>query len=193
MPYPRSCPICLVHALPQVQDLTPAQLALFKFVCLAPETGLLLAGDTAQTIERGTNFRFEVIRALVYKEFRGGLVSAPADEGSEVRQGNVGTPRVSAGVGGKRKPPAGEGVTVDMFQLVENYRTHDRIVKLASSLVKALMHFFPDSVDKLKPEMSKIDGKADSLFNAGLPRPFLSPYNALAMHRRRQAPGVHHR
>ena len=48
--------------LTQVQDLTPSQLALFKFLCLDPRTGLILAGDTAQTIARGTNFRFEVIR-----------------------------------------------------------------------------------------------------------------------------------
>ena len=51
-----------VHACTQVQDLTPAQLALFKFVGCNPERGLLLAGDTAQTIAKGTNFRFEVIR-----------------------------------------------------------------------------------------------------------------------------------
>lgn len=46
----------------QVQDLTPAQLMLFKFVGCDPRHGLLLAGDTAQTIAKGTNFRFEVIR-----------------------------------------------------------------------------------------------------------------------------------
>lgn len=45
-----------------MQDLTPSQLALFKFVCMRPKDGLLLCGDTAQTIAKGTSFRFETIR-----------------------------------------------------------------------------------------------------------------------------------
>ena len=53
---------CLNAAATQVQDLTPAQIALFKYTCVRAEEGMLLAGDTAQTIARGTNFRFEVIR-----------------------------------------------------------------------------------------------------------------------------------
>jgi hypothetical protein len=54
------------RACSQVQDLTPSQLAIFKFLCLEPRTGLILAGDTAQTIARGTNFRFEVIRQVLF-------------------------------------------------------------------------------------------------------------------------------
>jgi hypothetical protein len=32
----------------QVQDLTPAQIALLRFLCPSPATGFVLAGDTAQ-------------------------------------------------------------------------------------------------------------------------------------------------
>ena len=47
----------------------------------------------------------------------------------------------------------------DQFQLVENFRTHSGIVNLAHSVVAALTHFFPDSVDKLQPETSRISGE----------------------------------
>ena len=42
----------------EVQDLTPGQLLLFKFVCRNPR-GFVFAGDTAQTIAHGVSFRFE--------------------------------------------------------------------------------------------------------------------------------------
>lgn len=48
-----------------------------------------------------------------------------------------------------------------MFQLVENYRTHIGVVQLAHSIVEALMHFFPASVDKLKPESSNLQGQCE--------------------------------
>jgi len=51
-----------VHTLSvdEVQDLTPAQIMLLKFLCDDAEHGFLLAGDTAQTIAHGVNFRFQV-------------------------------------------------------------------------------------------------------------------------------------
>ncbi len=44
----------------EVQDLTPAQIMLLKFLCDDAEHGFLLAGDTAQTIAHGVNFRLQV-------------------------------------------------------------------------------------------------------------------------------------
>ena len=51
-----------VHTLSvdEVQDLTPAQIMLLKYLCDDAEHGFLLAGDTAQTIAHGMNFRFQV-------------------------------------------------------------------------------------------------------------------------------------
>lgn len=48
----------------QVQDLTPAQLALFAQLGKPAmrEQGFIFAGDTAQTIARGVGFRFQDIR-----------------------------------------------------------------------------------------------------------------------------------
>ncbi|KAJ3689681.1 hypothetical protein LUZ61_018845 [Rhynchospora tenuis] len=53
----------------EVQDLTVNQIALLKHVCKNFKGGFVFAGDTAQTIARGIDFRFEEIRSLFYKEF----------------------------------------------------------------------------------------------------------------------------
>jgi hypothetical protein len=94
--------------------------------------GFVFAGDTAQTIARGTppfilylafnaaigvGFRFEDIRSLFYTEF---LHAAEA-------------------------PP-------DLHHLSQNFRTHSGVCNLASSVIDPIMHFFPESIDKLKKE-----------------------------------------
>ncbi|CAN0880600.1 TPR and ankyrin repeat-containing protein 1 [Linum grandiflorum] len=53
----------------EVQDLTMRQIAIFKHVCKNINEGYVFSGDTAQTIARGIDFRFEDIRALFYNEF----------------------------------------------------------------------------------------------------------------------------
>lgn len=37
-----------------------------RYVCARPADGLLLAGDTAQTIAKGVAFRFEALKDLFY-------------------------------------------------------------------------------------------------------------------------------
>ncbi|PWA46871.1 recBCD enzyme subunit RecB, P-loop containing nucleoside triphosphate hydrolase [Artemisia annua] len=65
----------------EVQDLSMRQISLFKYVCPNVDEGFLFAGDTAQTIARGIDFRFQDIRSLFFNEFLGtqnigkGLVS----------------------------------------------------------------------------------------------------------------------
>ncbi|KAF3433722.1 hypothetical protein FNV43_RR24825 [Rhamnella rubrinervis] len=53
----------------EVQDLTMSQLALFKHNCSNVEEGFVFSGDTAQTIARGIDFRFQDIRNLFYEKF----------------------------------------------------------------------------------------------------------------------------
>uniref|UniRef100_A0A453QZH0 Uncharacterized protein n=1 Tax=Aegilops tauschii subsp. strangulata TaxID=200361 RepID=A0A453QZH0_AEGTS len=53
----------------EVQDLTMTQIALLKYVCRNFEEGFHFAGDTAQTIASGVDFRFEDIRSLFYTTF----------------------------------------------------------------------------------------------------------------------------
>ncbi|KAK3421350.1 hypothetical protein EUGRSUZ_G02002 [Eucalyptus grandis] len=52
----------------EVQDLTMGQISLFKYICRNVSEGFVFSGDTAQTIARGIDFRFEDIRSLFYKD-----------------------------------------------------------------------------------------------------------------------------
>ncbi|KAL6607966.1 hypothetical protein ACP70R_041029 [Stipagrostis hirtigluma subsp. patula] len=78
----------------EVQDLAMNQIALLKYVCSNYEEGFIFAGDAAQTIARGIDFRFEDIRSFFYIEFH-----------SNAKHGKM--LHVS-----------------DMFQLSQNFRTH---------------------------------------------------------------------
>ncbi|KAF5198891.1 UvrD-like Helicase, ATP-binding domain, P-loop containing nucleoside triphosphate hydrolase, partial [Thalictrum thalictroides] len=53
----------------EVQDFTLNQLLLFKYVCANVKDGFVFSGDTAQTITKGVDFRFQDIRSLFYTDF----------------------------------------------------------------------------------------------------------------------------
>ncbi|CAB9515456.1 Tetratricopeptide repeat and ankyrin repeat containing 1 [Seminavis robusta] len=59
---------CRVY-VDEVQDYTQAQLALFYTLCR--EKSLFLAGDNAQSVEEGVDFRFEDLRAVAYVLYEG--------------------------------------------------------------------------------------------------------------------------
>lgn len=111
----------------EVQDLTMRQIALFKYVSRNVEEGFVFSGDTAQTIGRAVDFKFEDVRHLFYKEFM-----------------------QDSGRGGK---------TSKIFQLSQNFRTHDSILKLAQSVADLLCHFFPALVNAMGRETSCIRGE----------------------------------
>ncbi|KAI4387373.1 hypothetical protein MLD38_005211 [Melastoma candidum] len=119
----------------EVQDLTMSQLSLFKYICRNVEEGFVFSGDTAQTIARGIDFRFEDIRSLFYKDFL-------------YKSGEMSDTRTEKGQLSKS------------FHLNQNFRTHDGIFKLAQSIVDLLYYYFPLAVDVLSPETSHICGEA---------------------------------
>ncbi|WRX14405.1 hypothetical protein QQP08_006892 [Theobroma cacao] len=126
----------------EVQDLTMRQIALFKHVCKNVSEGFVFCGDTAQTIARGIDFRFEDIRSLFYNEFV--LESkCQADDGKK-----------------------GKGQISKKFQLSQNFRTHDGVLRLAQSVIDLLYRFFPSFVDILSPETSLIYGEAPILLES---------------------------
>ncbi|KAK6774713.1 hypothetical protein RDI58_029952 [Solanum bulbocastanum] len=127
----------------EVQDLTMRQIALFKYICRNVEEGFVFSGDTAQTIARGIDFRFEDIRNLFYTEF---VMDSKGDEVSHRKD---------------------KGHLSPVFQLLQNFRTHAGVLKLAQSVVDLLCHYFPHSVDFLKPETSLIYGEAPVLLKPG--------------------------
>ncbi|XXG71988.1 hypothetical protein AAC387_Pa07g1187 [Persea americana] len=128
----------------EVQDLTMRQIALFKYVCRNFQEGFVFAGDTAQTIARGIDFRFQDIRSLFYKEFL-----------SELRSGR------------KDRAKEKETSVSKIFHLNQNFRTHAGVLKLAQSVVDLLYRFFPTSIDVLSPETSQIYGEAPLILDSG--------------------------
>lgn len=103
----------------EVQDLAMSQIALFKHICSNVEEGFVFSGDTAQTIARGIDFRFQDIRHLFYKMFVMESRSKKYDERKGKRQ------------------------ISDIFHLTQNFRSHDGILKLLQSIVELLYHFSP--------------------------------------------------
>jgi hypothetical protein len=90
----------------------------------------------------------------VYQEFFSEEAAEGADNVSQgtAHQTGLATSTLKLSTAQTPVPP-------DMFQLVENYRSHQSIVQLAHSLVQALMYFFPYTVDKLNPESSHLSGE----------------------------------
>lgn len=127
----------------EVQDLTMRQISLFKYVCKNFSEGFVFAGDTAQTIARGIDFRFEDIRSLFYTVFLPDPILDPAK-----------------GLKGKSKAIS------DIFHLNQNFRTHAGVLKLAQSVIDILYFYFPHSVDHLQPETSLIFGEPPILLES---------------------------
>ncbi|PWA96132.1 uvrD-like Helicase, ATP-binding domain, P-loop containing nucleoside triphosphate hydrolase [Artemisia annua] len=119
----------------EVQDLSMRQISLFKYICQNVDEGFIFAGDTAQTIARGIDFRFQDIRSLFYKEFLSTKTSHKCEK----------------------------GLVTEIFQLKQNFRTHAAVLDLAQSVIDVIYHYFIHSVDKLEPEISLISGEAPVL------------------------------
>ncbi|KAI6022557.1 hypothetical protein EDC04DRAFT_2936725 [Pisolithus marmoratus] len=114
----------------EAQDNLLIDALLLRRICRNPE-GLFWAGDTAQTISAGSSFRFDDLKAFLYR--------------IEVEQAshNVRERAVT--------PPAS-------FQLAINYRSHGGIVNCAHSVIELISHFWPNSIDSLQPEHGIVDG-----------------------------------
>ncbi|CAB4422241.1 unnamed protein product [Rhizophagus irregularis] len=98
---------------------------------------IFLAGDIAQCIARGSSFRFEDLHALLYNWERSRV---------KINHSNI-------------------DINPNRFELDINYRSHNGILQLASSVIKLIWDFFPNSIDKLSHEHSKIGGPQPIFFN----------------------------
>ncbi|XP_021909691.1 uncharacterized protein LOC110823594 [Carica papaya] len=127
----------------EVQDLTMSQIALFKYICQNVEEGFVFSGDTAQTIARGIDFRFEDIRSLFYNEF----ILESKSEGND----------------GKKE----KGQISRIFHLSQNFRTHDGVLRLGQSVIDLLYRFFPFFIDVLSHETSLIYGEPPIWLDSG--------------------------
>ncbi|MCL7045377.1 hypothetical protein MKW94_013410, partial [Papaver nudicaule] len=108
------------------------------------EEGFVFSGDTAQTIARGIDFRFQDIRSLFYNEFL-----CDSQNNGEGKVKDKDQSRIS-----------------EIFQLSQNFRTHAGVLHLSQSVIELLYHFFPHSIDILSPETSLIYGEAPVLLES---------------------------
>ncbi|KAB5592704.1 TPR and ankyrin repeat-containing protein 1 [Ceratobasidium theobromae] len=100
--------------------------------------GIFMAGDTAQTISAGSAFRFEDLKAFMWRL---------EEQDEAVRCG-------------KRS-----AIHPALFHLAVNYRSHGGIVDCASSVVQLISDLFPYSIDKLSKETGLIDGPKPIFFS----------------------------
>lgn len=114
----------------ETQDFTQAELSLL-IRCSRDPNGLFFTGDTAQSIMRGIAFRFNDLKSLFYY--------------SQQSYQALGF-------------QSGVRVPNRLYQLTHNYRSHAGILRLASSVVDLLLHYFPESFDRLEKDQGLFEG-----------------------------------
>ncbi|KAJ5822742.1 Tetratricopeptide-like helical [Penicillium robsamsonii] len=119
----------------EIQDLRCLDIVLL-LGCLSDARGIHLAGDTAQCISKDSVFRFPEIKALFYEHY-------------EVIANQLNQPSFAKPV---------------QFSLAKNYRSHQGILSFASWVMQLLWHGFPETIDKLDPEIGQIGGPKPIIF-----------------------------
>ncbi|TFK22062.1 P-loop containing nucleoside triphosphate hydrolase protein [Coprinopsis marcescibilis] len=117
----------------EAQDNMLIDSMLLRLLC-QNSRGLFWAGDTAQTIAVGNSFRFEDLKAFLYRleEHR---YSQPSSDNTSTQS---------------ERPLA--------FSLSTNYRSHGGIVSCAHSIVEIITQFWPNSLDLMAPERATVGG-----------------------------------
>ena len=126
----------------ETQDFTQAELSLLIRCCRSPNE-LFFTGDTAQSIMRGIAFRFEDLKTLFHH----------AKKAVAIKEGHHNVIRVPK----------------KLYQLTHNYRSHAGILRLASSVVDLLLHYFPNSFDPLQKDEGLFEGPNPVLLEACSP------------------------
>ena len=98
--------------------------------------GFHFAGDTAQAISHDSTFRFSDVKKMFYDHF--------VEAGASTRQNELAVPQ--------------------LFTLSKNYRSHQGILAVASLVMSMIWKGFPETVDKLDPEVGSLSGPKPVLF-----------------------------
>ncbi|KAM4028227.1 TPR and ankyrin repeat-containing protein 1 [Anomaloglossus baeobatrachus] len=145
--YNLSCRVSMLEELPwsihelygdEIQDFTQAELFLLMR-CINDPNSMFLTGDTAQSIMKGVSFRFSDLRSLFYYANK----SCSGSEKNCI----------------VRRPK-------QVYQLVQNYRSHSGILHLASGVVDLLQYFFPESFDRLPRDCGLFDGPKPTVLDS---------------------------
>ena len=119
----------------EIQDQRSLDIELFLSF-LKDGRGFHFAGDTAQAISHDSTFRFSDIKRLFYEHF--------AEVGASAKQIELAVPQ--------------------MFTLSKNYRSHQGILAISSLVMGMIWKGFPETVDKLDPEVGNLRGPKPVLF-----------------------------
>ncbi|PKY41812.1 hypothetical protein RhiirA4_396541, partial [Rhizophagus irregularis] len=112
-----------------------------------PTSAIIIGrSDIAQCIARGSSFRFQNLSTLIYKW--------ELDRTKNNHNQN-------------------DTVVPKQFELNINYRSHNGILRLASSVIDLIHHFFPDSIDHLSRERSEVGGPRPIVFKGFQAETFL--------------------
>ncbi|KDR84732.1 hypothetical protein GALMADRAFT_260438 [Galerina marginata CBS 339.88] len=101
--------------------------------------GLFWAGDTAQTISVGSSFRFNDLKAFLFRLEK-------RREDSLLASSSI------------QEPPR-------TFQLAINFRSHGGIVQCAHSVIELITGFWPYAIDVLSRERGVVDGSKPVFFS----------------------------
>ncbi|KAG6859929.1 hypothetical protein C0995_001823 [Termitomyces sp. Mi166 len=119
----------------EAQDNLLIDALLLRSLCHNKD-GLFWAGDTAQTISVGSAFRFDDLKAFLFR-----VEKHRTEESLHARNF----------VHRSQSAPK-------TFQLATNYRSHSGIVNCAQSVIELITRFWPYSIDTLAPEKGIVDG-----------------------------------
>ena len=119
----------------EVQDHRSLDIELFLNI-VKHSRGLHLAGDTAQAISQDSTFRFSDVKKMIFEHFAPAMQSSGQDQLGHA----------------------------EMFALSKNYRSHQGILALASLIMEMIWNGFPDTIDKLSPEIGTFLGPKPVLF-----------------------------
>ena len=119
----------------EIQDQRCLDIVLFLNF-LKDGRGFHFAGDTAQAISQDSTFRFSDIKRLFHEHF--------VETSASSKQRELAEPQ--------------------MFTLSKNYRSHQGILALASLVMGMIWKGFPETVDKLGPEVGTLSGPKPVLF-----------------------------
>jgi hypothetical protein len=122
----------------EIQDNTQAEIALFMLVGGLRGNNLMLAGDMAQSVVEGIEFRFEEVRTLLHTFSAGGSM----DKSELLARSSIGR-EMSA-----RKPSL----------LKVNYRSHAGVLDVASKVLEVLFSHFPGAAKTLPKDKGLLRG-----------------------------------
>ncbi|PCH33059.1 hypothetical protein WOLCODRAFT_14494 [Wolfiporia cocos MD-104 SS10] len=124
----------------EVQDHLLIDTLVLRYLCRNSDSGLFWAGDTAQAISVGSSFRFNDLKAFMYRVESRSLVK------DKSKQETLSKSRIRVS-----KVPK-------QFQLTINYRSHAGIVNCAQTIIDLIRKFWPNTIDQLARERGRVDG-----------------------------------